>query len=700
MSQSAVTMPLGPEDDLKSYSCVICRQRKVKCDRRNPCSNCVKAEKQCSFVAPVRGKRKRTKPPKESLHAKLKRLEELLKSYGAKTELSDDLDDSDSESMSHPDDEIARSRSPSHSDPFFKLEESNPKLITKEGTSRYFDITPWATIGEEFQHPEVGEPTDEANFHESGIFFESEPNYAFDNVASLHPSLPILAKMKEVFIDRVDPLTKILHVPTFWTALTDMLRNPHNRSRSLEALASAFYFVVVTSLTDEECRHLFGIEKSILNSRYRIATRQALVRAGFLSTSSPMTLQAYAIFMMCVRKSYRHDTLFVLSGVAIRLARKMGLHRDGSLLGLSPFETEMRRRLWWHLVHVDFRLADILGTRPSLDLVSKDTKIPLNVNDEDLDPNMASLPPERNGITSVSFCLIRCEILEALDKFAPVSINGLHWDALRGSDIPLTEKNRIIDQIEDHLETKYLRYCDPLNSLHTFISIMVRSSIGKMRVFGHSPRSPTNRPIKMPQSERNIVFANCTKLLEYLTVLHGGLNNMEKYMWQIGTSYLWGTMLYVLIETRNRKKGPEVDRTWQLIGEVYSHYPQIFEESTGPVFTAIGKWTLQVWNECAAATKAEGHPEPPMPRYIERIRRCREMSSEPRFKPKGPAVDCGPVTPDSFDYTRMQSQVYEGNFTDLEAFGPCDFSDLLSLQMDSNEWIQWDQIIVEQSGFP
>ncbi|KAI8958637.1 putative C6 transcription factor [Daldinia sp. FL1419] len=702
MSQPAVAMPLGAEDDLKSYSCIICRQRKVKCDRRHPCSNCVKAEKQCNFVAPVRGKRKRTKPPKESLHAKLKRFEELLKSYGAKLEPPDDFDDSDSESISHPDveDEIVRSRSPSHSDPFFKLEESEPKLITKEGTSRYFDITPWATIGDEFQHPEVGEPTDEANLHETGIFFESEPNYGFDNVASLHPSPPILAKMKEVFLDRVDPLTKILHVPTFWTALTDALQNPHNRFRSLEALMFSFYFVVVTSLSDDECRNLFGIEKSVLHSRYRLATRQALVNAGFLSTSSPMTLQAYAIFMMCVRKSYRHDTLFVLSGVAIRLARKMGLHRDGTLLGLSPFETEMRRRLWWHLVHVDFRLADILGTRPSLDLVSKDAKMPLNVNDEDLDPNMTEMPPEHKGITSISFCLIRCEILESLERFVPISINGVHWEALRGADIALSEKDRLIDEIEDHLETKYLRYCDPLNSLHTFISIMVRSSIGKMRVFGHSPRSSPSRPIKMPQSERNLVFSNCMKLLEYLTVLHGGLNNMEKYMWQIGTSYLWGTMLYVLVETRNRKKGPEVDRTWQLIGEVYSHYPQIFEESTGPVFTAIGKWTIQVWNECAAAVKAEGHPEPPMPRYIERIRRCRESPSEPLFKSKVSAADCGHITPNSFDYTKTQPQGCEGNFTDLENFGPFDFPDLLSLEMDSGDWIQWDQIIAGQSGFP
>ncbi|KAI1799956.1 putative C6 transcription factor [Daldinia bambusicola] len=703
MSQFMIATPLGAEGGLKSYSCVICRQRKVKCDRRSPCSNCVKAEKPCDFVAPVRGKRKRTKPPKESLRAKLRRYEELLKSYGAKIEPSDEVDDSDSESAaSHPhDDEMVTSRSTSHSDPVFKSEESKPKLITKEGTSRYFDITPWATIGDEFQHPEVGEPSEEANFYESGIFFESEPSYAFENVSSLHPSLATLEKMKEMFLDRIDPLMKILHIPTFWTVLTDVLRNPQGRRpRSLEALIFSFYFVVITSMTDKEAREMFGMEKSALHSRYRLAIRRALVNAGFLSTSSPMTLQAYTIFMMSVRKCYRHDTLFVLSGVAIRLARKMGLHRDGSLLGLSPFETEMRRRLWWHLIHVDFRLAEILGTRPSLDIISTDIKLPLNVDDEDLHPNMTDEPTERNGITSISSCLIRCEILKALERFAPAPANGAHWEALRGTDLSISEKEQIITQIEEHLETKYLRYCDPLDSLHTFISIMVRSSIGKMRILCHSPGSAPNRPIKMPQSERSIVFSNCMKLLEYLTAMHGGLNNMGKYMWQIGTSYLWGTMLFVLVETRDRKKGPEVDRAWRLIGEVYSHYPAMFEESASPVFTALGKWTLQVWNECAAAVRAEGRPEPPIPEYIERIRRCRESSSDSRSKPKGPAANFEPITPNSFDYTREQLQEGEVNFGDFESFESCDFPDLLTLQMPSDDWIQWDQIIAEQTGFP
>lgn len=402
---------------------------------------------------------------------------------------------------------------------------------------------------------------------------------------------------------------------------------------------------------------------------------------------------------MCVRNSYRCDTLFVLSGVAIRLARKMGLHRDGTFLGLSPFETEMRRRLWWHLVHVDFRTADVLGTRPSLDLSCGDTKMPLNVDDEDLHPDMVDPPPERNGITSIAFCLIRCEIIEALRKFSTACPGDVRWEVLYSPDVTLAKKASVISQIEDHLESKYLRYCDPSNSLHTFVSIIIRSSICKIKLFAHNPRQFANSPVKVLQSERNIVFANATKLLEYVTLMQGGYPGLEKYMWQIGTSHLWNTILYVLIEARHRKTGPEVERSWQLIGVVFSHHPQVFEESTGAVYTALGKWTLEVWDDYLAASKAEGLPEPSTPEYINAIRRCRRPAIESLSRTKDLAADSGPVTRNSFGYNETQSQRYEGDLPEFEPFESYDFPNLLSFEMDPNEWVQWEQLLAEQGGF-
>lgn len=39
--------------------------------------------------------------------------------------------------------------------------------------------------------------------------------------------------------------------------------------------------------------------------------------------------------------------------IIISIALNMGLHRDGELFKLDPYETEMRRRIWSILVMVD-----------------------------------------------------------------------------------------------------------------------------------------------------------------------------------------------------------------------------------------------------------------------------------------------------------------------------------------------------------
>ncbi|KAL9090655.1 MAG: hypothetical protein Q9165_005143 [Trypethelium subeluteriae] len=632
----------GPGDDVRSYSCLVCRQRKVKCDRRAPCSNCIKTQKQCSFIPPARGKRKRTRPPREGLHAKLKRYEELLKSYGVKVEPSEDCDESDSETASAAETEMIEDGEPpskNRNDPFGP-EETKPKLITKEGMSRYFDSALWSNLGDQLHHPEVGalgEPSDESNTQESELFLEPGRSLKVDNLASFYPSFEILPKLREIYADRVDPMMKILHLPTFWTALMNGLRHPQDASKSLEAAMFAFCCAAISALKEDEW-------------------------------------------------------------VAIRLARKMGLHRDGTSLGLSPFETEMRRRLWWHLVHVDFRTADLLGTRASLDLSCGDTQKPLNLDDEDLNPDMADMPPERNGITPIALCLIRCDIIETLRRFSSTHPGDVRWEVLYSPDATLAKKDAAISQIEDHWERKYLRYCDPSNPLHTFGSIMMRSAVCKMKLFAHNPRQFANSPIKVSQSERDMVFANATKLLEYAALMKSEGHGLERFTWQLGTSYLWNSILYVLIEARHRKTGPEVDKLWQLIGEVFSYYPQVFEEYTAPVYTALGKWTLEVWDEYVTASRIERRPVPLIPAYIDAIRRCRKPVREAQTKATNESADSELVARNSNGYNKSHGQRHEGDLVDFEPFEAYDFPDLLSFEMDPNEWVQWEQSIAEQNG--
>lgn len=81
------------EDGLQIWSCVTCRRRKVKCDRRDPCSNCARNRIECHF--PVTGRLPRRRDPttwksptekQAELLNRLRRLESLVTELAAQVE--------------------------------------------------------------------------------------------------------------------------------------------------------------------------------------------------------------------------------------------------------------------------------------------------------------------------------------------------------------------------------------------------------------------------------------------------------------------------------------------------------------------------------------------------------------------------------------------------------------------------------------
>lgn len=397
---------------------------------------------------------------------------------------------------------------------------------------------------------------------------------------------------------------------------------------------------------------------------------------------------------MGMKGCYQSDTLFILSGVAVRLARRMGLHRDGTSLGLSPFDTEIRRRLWWMIVFIDCRTSDFSGTRPSMDLFLSDTKKPLNVEDEDLTPDMVEPPPERTGITSVVLCLIRYDIVDFLRKAKSQFSYDVGWENLTGPSVTPAERDNLIKQVEDILERKYLRYFDPSNPLHYFSSVLARSAICKMNLYAYNPRQFANCGAKVPQRARDIIFTNGMKLLEYGNLIHRD-PNLRKFSAQTSSSYVWDTLLYVLIEARNRKIGPDVDRAWKLIGEAFANYPLIFAQATEALYAALGSWTLQVWDDCVAARNAEGMPEPPTPDYIEALRRCRTPAGS-SSKPDS-VTNLEGAMGSSVGNDKPQPLRHDGNYgAALEPIESYDFSSILSFDLEPNEWAQWERLLSAQ----
>ena len=66
----------------RGHSCILCQQRKVRCDKNKPCANCVKAQVECRVVPPQPPRRRKKKPHERELVDRLKKYEALLSQAG------------------------------------------------------------------------------------------------------------------------------------------------------------------------------------------------------------------------------------------------------------------------------------------------------------------------------------------------------------------------------------------------------------------------------------------------------------------------------------------------------------------------------------------------------------------------------------------------------------------------------------------
>ncbi|KAN0068997.1 Fungal specific transcription factor domain containing protein, partial [Elaphomyces granulatus] len=174
-------------------------------------------------------------------------------------------------------------------------------------------------------------------------------------------------------------------------------------NKSMKALVFAIYLSAVIGMTPEQCRSYLEENRHVAIQRYRFYVEQALARADLLDLT---LLQAMVLFLISVGGSEGGDTQFVwsMTSVVVRHAQGLGLHLDGADAGLTPFDTEMRRRLWWHISVLDVWSAEKYGIEPIIHLSSYTTRFPLVIDDDDFGPASTELPTERRISLSACIC--------------------------------------------------------------------------------------------------------------------------------------------------------------------------------------------------------------------------------------------------------------------------------------------------------
>ncbi|RVD82124.1 uncharacterized protein DFL_006558 [Arthrobotrys flagrans] len=683
-----------------AFNCVVCKNRKVKCDRQVPCSTCTKLNVECQYVEPGPRKKRKSSSKHENLVQRLNRYEELLKQVESNVKLLDGVElpssqkgDSLSEGTTwggflekpEPERQTKRVKFERPSGEFGLCAPKKGGLLASTGRSRYFENNLWNSLKDELQELKetILDSSDDdkgddyiINSYASnpnlgtGIFFFGPVGSKYD-ISGFHPSAAHCMILWNCFLENINPLNHVVHHPSLAVRVMEYKDKPHKMPRNLEALMFSIYALTVSSLDSRQCLSLFQESRNDLLARYRFAAQHALKNAGALKTTDLIVLQALVFFLLDLRSYYDYPSLWVITGTAVRIAQRMGVHRDGTKLNLPPFETEMRRRLWREILILDFRTAELSGAglyTMAMDENAWDSKWPASINETDIWPGMTEPPKEREGPTENMWPQLRGELGQIfVDRWRRIHRQSLNMETMYDKADPNSsefanfykalDNDQQLEEITSRLEEKYIRHCDPINPLQLFTSIICRSALTNLRLMTHHPIRRPDNGAGMSQEEKDSLFSDSIKIMEYDNLCHSS-RSIQKFLWHTKSFFQWHAFIYLLGELRQRPQGPEVEKAWAQVDEVFEHHYEWLERKD-ELHSAIRALALKAWENRETQIRKAGkvlEQEVRIPVFVQTLREMYASSNAiamagpaPAHKGtsseavQGPTIDLGPT---------------------------------------------------------
>ncbi|KAE8149832.1 fungal-specific transcription factor domain-containing protein [Aspergillus avenaceus] len=385
-------------------SCELCRQRKVKCDKLNPCTNCQRFGAVCIPVERARlprgrsGKLSAHGPPSQdsSLKERVSRLEDLLREL---TEHGDPVASTSTE--------------------FGSDEGTAQPSVSKEAdkSEPYIENSFWADILRQIHDVRS------AGSHSSTVESRTADNSAmkYRELLALPKShekepLPpafreslttiyIEKKLYQIFLEKIDPFFKILHTPSLSAFILDgkpyLDYEPGHLAPT--TLVLAICYTAVSIITEDDSYNLLGCKKSALVAKYQKESEAALARADFMTTNDITILQAFVLFLLASRSQDPSRRVWTMLSMALRIAQALSLHLPEPPFPVRPFEREMRRRLWVGIGFLDIHCSVDRASEPMMQALWIQANAPLNVNDSDIGFGMDTPARESQGFTDMTF---------------------------------------------------------------------------------------------------------------------------------------------------------------------------------------------------------------------------------------------------------------------------------------------------------
>ncbi|KAF4235828.1 hypothetical protein CNMCM8980_003197 [Aspergillus fumigatiaffinis] len=548
-------------------SCLPCRRRKVKCDRRQPiCFTCERGNHACSYVSAPQPSALASEPSRVTksidtkmssstltrINPRLQRLADILAQaqslpYEA-SEQSSSLPESypTIRSSALPGDVAAPQR-----------QSQEDVLILENGVPRFISGKHWAWMAEEIQDiqsllTELQEPSPK-EVPDDHLIWETDTSRS--NLYSFYPDTrEDCYLLLNVFLANVDPIVRIVHRPSLARRFDGFIRTHYSLDKAQVDGSYSHY----TAFDPHQSNAFDPLAMSIFYAA--INSMQETDVSAVFNTEIPSPAET---------AQYREDDIgkvWTLTGLAIRMATIQGLHRDPLALPMGTIDivqVELRRRLWAQICHLDFRAAEGHGFAPSIHESDFDTRLPLNVDDVDLIEGVA--PSTRlldaPKFTDMTIYLLRVTAAQCYGRIIQIthvsrkrmrtsSQGDLGEDqVLSGLQTLLTTAEAMAAELEKALDN-LVQYCDRRVSLQSMALQLSAHLKSKFWVIFWIQISRQDREqIISPAMRRSIFMDAATTVENWCTIASS--KDCEPFQWHISSHAGLYPILYVLSEVRS-----------------------------------------------------------------------------------------------------------------------------------------------------
>ena len=361
------------------------------------------------------------------------------------------------------------------------------------------------------------------------------------------PEKRVADRLLSLWFNSPDPFKPIIHAPTFQDEYRRFWRSPKDTPTmwlgllySIMSLASSF------GLRDNDPNSAEAQAILADVNKYHSLAASAAVLADFTKPKQ-YTVECLISYTAGLRSNNAFVNVWLMIGLIVRLALRMGYHRDPSHYpAITVFHGEMRRRVWSIIGMIDVLISFQLGLPSMFKTIQSDTQPPRNLLDRDFNSSTQVLPASRgiDELTPSSYTRAKLRIVRVFADAAELSHATVappqeetmrldqELEAAKAAIPPLLQMPDISELVTDPAEQLMCRFNLDLLYLKTKIVLHRRYMLTPM-----SQLTTFEQQRGIGQSRKNCIECALRVLQHHHTIYSASQNGgqLESVKWYMGS---------------------------------------------------------------------------------------------------------------------------------------------------------------------